>query len=71
MVTRKGMDISGDYVVSIDVLYLIVTYVLCILKSWKIGQNRILYCFKNSTSIRNGVLFSDYVEFIPTAVSSN
>ena len=46
-------------------------YLLCFLKNLSLGQNRILYCFQNSTTIRHGVLFSGYVEFIPTAESSN
>ena len=44
MATRKGIHISGHYVVSINVICLF-TNVLCILKHWKVGQNRISYCF--------------------------
>ena len=44
MVTRKGLNISGHYIVSIDDVCLFI-YVLCILKNRKVEQNRILYCF--------------------------
>ena len=67
---QKGIHIYGIYVVH-HKLYAFFIYVLCIFKNWKVGQNRILYCFQNSTTIRHGVLISGYVELIPTAVSSN
>ena len=65
MATRNGIHISGHYVVSINAICIFV-YVLCILKHFKVGQNRTLYCFKNSTTIRHDVLISGYVESIPT-----
>ena len=46
MAARKGIDISGDRVVSINAICLFKKiYVLCILKNEKIGQNCILCCF--------------------------
>ena len=44
MATRKGIDISANYVVY-HKLYAFFVYVRCILKNGKIGQNRSLYCF--------------------------
>ena len=70
MATRKGIDISGTYVVH-HKLYAFFIYILCILNNRKVVQNRNLCCFFKSTTIRHGVLISGYVEFIPTTVSSN
>ena len=43
MTTRKGINISGTYVVrcKLDAFFI---YVLCTLEIWKVGHNRTLYC---------------------------
>ena len=41
MATRKDINVSENYVVHHE-LYASFMYVLCILKSWKVGQNRII-----------------------------
>ena len=69
MATRKGIDISGTYDYTINCLPFFM-YVLCIMEKSTVGQNRILFYFLNSTTIRHGILFSGHVEFIPTAVGS-
>ena len=38
MATRKGINISGTYVVY-HKFYAFLIYVLCIKKKWKVGQN--------------------------------
>ena len=70
MATRKGIHISGTYVEH-HKSYAFFIYVPRILKKRKTRQIRILCCIQNSTTIRqHRVLISDYVEFIPVAVSS-
>ena len=44
MATRKGINISGIYVVH-HKWYAFFIHELCILKNGKVGQNRILYWF--------------------------
>ena len=45
MATRKGIHISGNYVVHHKLYAFFIYYALCILNNCKVGQNRILYCF--------------------------
>ena len=58
MPIRKGIvDVSGNYAAPIDITCLVHTCTLY-LKKLKGRQNRILYIFFNSTTIRRGVLIS-------------
>ena len=74
MATKKGIHISGHYVVSINAtVYAFFMYVLCILK---IERSDIIvkyteYIFNAQTNIRHCVLISGHVKFILTVVSSN
>ena len=71
MTTRKGINISGHYVVSINAIYLFI-YVLCTIKVERLDRNVFYIGFKTQRpSDTHGVLISGNVEFIPTAVSSN
>ena len=69
MASRKGVHISGHYMVSINAM----PFHTCTLNSKKMEDRTESYLimFTNSTTIRHGVSFSGYVDFIPTAVSSN
>ena len=69
MARRTGINISGHYyVVSINVM----PFPIYTLNSKKLkGRKELYFLFFNSPAIRQGVLTSGYVDFIPTAVSSN
>ena len=70
MASKTGINISGHYIVSLTAMF----FRICTLNSRTLkGQTRQNYivCFQNSTTMRHDVLISDYVIFIPTAVSSN
>ena len=54
MASKNDKHVSGDYVVSMNDTGMAFIHVLGILKSWKVGQNRILYVLLNSTTIRPG-----------------
>ena len=57
MATRKGIHISGNYVVHHKV-YAFFKSVFFILKSCKVQTESYFISFQNSTTIRHGVLIS-------------
>ena len=57
MATKKGVNISGNYAAP-HILHALFIYVFCIKKKLKVGQNRTLHYFKNSTTIRHGLFIS-------------
>ena len=63
MVSRKGINISVHYVVSINAM----PFHICTLISQKLKRRTELYfiLFLKLTTIRHGVFISGYVEFIP------
>ena len=69
MATRKSINNSGHYVVSINSM----PFHICNLNSKKTkgrAESYYIYFF-DSTTIQHGVLISSYyVKFIPTAISS-
>ena len=68
MATRKGINISGHYIVSINDM----PFHVCTLysKNGKVGQTCILYCFLPQRPSDTGFLISGYAELIPMVVSS-
>ena len=72
MATRKGINISGHYIVSINATYC--TFDICTLYSKNL-KGRTESCFmlvlKRNHHPTRSYITSGYVEFIPTAVSSN
>ena len=66
MATRKGINIFGHYVISINAMPFCTIYS----KNMKGRTESYFILFFNSTTMRHGVLISGYVEFIPTVVSS-
>ena len=71
MATRKGTNISGHYVVSINAMICLIIYVPLNSKKMKGRTESYFKLFLKLNDHRHGVLISGYVEVIPTAVSSN
>ena len=73
MVTRKGINIFGHYVVSMnDICLFHIQCTYFYTKKIKGRTESYFILFSNSMTIRHGVLILGYyVKFIPTAVSSN